>query len=109
MIVTTTTVIEGFEISSYEGIVFGEVISGINLIKDMGAGLRNMFGGRAQGYENELLEARSKALEEMEFRAEGFGADAIVGVKMDYETLGSDNGMIMVTCSGTAVKLKSFT
>ena len=68
MIVTTTTAIEGFEISFYEGMVFGEVISGINLIIDMGAGLRNMFGGRAQGYENELLEARSKTLEEMEFR-----------------------------------------
>ena len=107
MIVTTTTSVEGFEISSYEGIVFGEVISGINMFKDMGAGLRNMFGGRSQGYENELLEARSKSLEEMETRADEQGADAIVGVKMDYETLGSDNGMIMVTCSGTAVKLKT--
>lgn len=106
MIVTTTTSIEGYEISAYEGIVFGEVISGINLFKDMGAGLRNMFGGRSQGYENELLEARSKALEEMEVRAVELGADAIVGVKMDYETLGADNGMIMVTCSGTAVKIK---
>lgn len=101
MIVTTTTSIEGCEISAYEGIVFGEVISGINLFKDMGAGLRNMFGGRSQGYENELLEARSKALEEMEVRAVELGADAIVG-----ETLGADNGMIMVTCSGTAVKIK---
>ena len=107
MIVTTTESIENFGISSYEGIVFGEVISGINMFKDMGAGLRNMFGGRSQGYENELLEARSKALEEMEIRADEQGADAIVGVKMDYETLGSDNGMIMVTCSGTAVKLKT--
>ena len=106
MIVTTTPSIEGYEISAYEGIVFGEVISGINLFKDMGAGLRNMFGGRSQGYENELLEARSKALEEMEVRAVELGADAIVGVKMDYETLGADNGMIMVTCSGTAVKIK---
>lgn len=106
MIVTTTTSIEGYEISAYEGIVFGEVISGINLFKDMGAGLRNMFGGRSQGYENELLEARSKALEEMEVRAVELGADAIVGVKMDYETLGADNGLIMVTCSGTAVKIK---
>ena len=106
MIVTTTTSIEGYEISAYEGIVFGEVISGINLFKDMGAGLRNMFGGRSQGYENELLEARSKALEEMEVRAVELGADAIIGVKMDYETLGADNGMIMVTCSGTAVKIK---
>ena len=68
MIVTTTTSIEGYEISAYEGIVFGEVISGINLFKDMGAGLRNMFGGRSQGYENELLEARSKALEEKKWK-----------------------------------------
>lgn len=105
MIITTTGNVEGRTIISYEGIVFGEVISGINFIKDLGAGMRNFFGGRSQGYEDEILSARDQALAEMEDRADDLGADAIIGVKMDYETLGADNGMIMVTCSGTAVKL----
>lgn len=106
MIITTTGSVEGKTIISYEGIVFGEVISGINFLKDIGAGMRNFFGGRSQGYEDEILEARERALSEMEERAIDLGADAVVGVKMDYETLGADNGMIMVTCSGTAVKLQ---
>lgn len=105
MVITTTNSVENQTIRSYEGIVFGEVISGINMLKDMGAGLRNIFGGRSQGYENELLNARTEALKEMEERAKKMGADAVIGVKMDYEVLGSDNGMLMVTCSGTAVKL----
>lgn len=105
MIITTTSSIEGKTITSYEGIVFGEVISGINFLKDIGAGMRNFFGGRSQGYEDEILVAREQALQEMEQRAFELGADAVVGVKMEYETLGADNGMIMVTCSGTAVKL----
>ncbi|MDT2011575.1 putative heavy metal-binding protein [Carnobacterium divergens] len=105
MIITTTNSVENKTIKSYEGIVFGEVISGINMLKDMGAGLRNIFGGRSQGYENELLNARTEALKEMEGRAKTVGADAVIGVKMDYEVLGADNGMLMVTCSGTAVKL----
>lgn len=105
MIITTTASVEGKTIVSYEGIVFGEVISGINFLKDIGAGMRNFFGGRSQGYEDEIMTAREQALAEMEDRAYDLGADAVVGVKMDYETLGSDNGMIMVTCSGTAVKL----
>ena len=87
----------------YKGIVFGEVISGINMFKDMGASLRNIFGGRSKGYEDELLTARENALEEMKTRAANLGANAIIGVKMDYEVLGADNGMLMVTCSGTAV------
>lgn len=106
MIITTTNSIEGRTIMSYEDVVFGEVISGINFMKDIGAGMRNFFGGRSQGYEDEIVMAREHALSEMKERAEKLGADAIIGVKMDYETLGSDNGMIMVTCSGTAVKLK---
>lgn len=106
MIITTTTAIEGKEIVEYNGIVFGEVVSGVNFLKDLGAGLRNFFGGRSQGYENELLEARENALREMEERARSIGADAVVGVKMDYETLGAENGMLMVTCSGTAVVLR---
>lgn len=105
MIITTTTSVENRQISSYEGIVFGEVITGINMLKDLGAGLRNVFGGRSKGYEEELLRAREEALQEMSQRAQAMGADAVVGVKIDYEVLGSDNGMLMVTCSGTAVKL----
>lgn len=105
MIVTTTTSVENRTITSYEGIVFGEVITGINVLKDIGAGLRNFFGGRSKGYEDELVEAREEALNEMADRAKKRGCDAVVGVKMDYEVLGSDNGMLMVTCSGTAVKL----
>lgn len=107
MVITTTGTVDGKTIVSYEGIVFGEVISGINFLKDIGAGMRNFFGGRSQGYEDEILEARQQALDEMANRAYKLGADAVVGVKMDYETLGADNGMIMVTCSGTAVKLQN--
>lgn len=106
MIVTTTATVEGRQIAEYRGIVFGEVIAGINMFKDIGAGLRNILGGRAKGYEDELLQARTQALQELEQRAQALGCDAVVGVKMDYEALGADNGMLMVTCSGTAVRLK---
>ena len=103
MILTTTPSIEGKEIMEYKGIVFGEVISGINFIKDFPAGLSNIFGGRSATYENELLEAREKALQELEERAREKGANAVVGIDVDYEVLGADNGMLMVTVSGTAV------
>lgn len=107
MVITTTTDIKGYHISDYKGIVFGEVISGVNFLKDIGAGLRNIFGGRSAGYEEELTAAREQALAEMEQRAKALGAEAVVGVKMDYEVLGADNGMLMVTCSGTAVTLEA--
>ena len=103
MIITTTNEIQDKKVIEYKGIVFGEVISGVNMFKDMGASLRNIFGGRSKGYEDELLTARTNALEEMKTRAAAVGANAIIGVKMDYEVLGADNGMLMVTCSGTAV------
>lgn len=103
MVITTTNEIQDKKVIEYKGIVFGEVISGINMFKDMGASLRNIFGGRSKGYEDELLTARENALEEMKTRASNLGANAIIGVKMDYEVLGADNGMFMVTCSGTAV------
>ena len=103
MVITTTNEIQDKKVIEYKGIVFGEVISGINMFKDMGASLRNIFGGRSKGYEDELLVARENALEEMKTRAANLGANAIIGVKMDYEVLGADNGMLMVTCSGTAV------
>ena len=103
MIVTTTNSIEGKTITEYRGIVFGEVIAGINFVKDFVAGLSNFFGGRSSTYEDELVQARSAAIQELESRAAALGANAVVGVKMDYEVLGADNGMLMVTVSGTAV------
>ena len=105
MIMTTTNSIQGCEVTDYKGIVFGEVISGVNFLRDIGSSFRDMFGGRSRGYEEELMMARQKALDEMADRAQRIGADAIIGVKMDYEVLGETNGMLMVTCSGTAVKL----
>ena len=106
MIVTTTNSIEGSPIREYRGIVFGEVISGVNVIKDFAAGLSNFFGGRSATYEDELMRARTQALAELEQRAAQLGADAVVGIDVDYEVLGSDNGMLMVTVSGTAVTLR---
>ena len=106
MIVTTTSGIENREIDSYKGIVFGEVITGVNIFKDIGASFRDFFGGRSQGYEEELMRSREEAINEMIQIASSMGADAIVGVKMDYEVLGAENSMLMVTCSGTAVTLK---
>ncbi len=107
MIVTTTQEVEGYRITGYYGIVFGEVITGVNFLRDIGAGIRNLIGGRSAGYENELLEARSEALQEMEQRASEMGAHAIVGVDLDYEVLGADGSMLMVTASGTAVTLEA--
>ena len=104
MIVTTTPSVEGHQIVEYYGIVFGEVISGVNFVKDFTAGLSNFFGGRSGTYEEELVNARSAAMREMQQRAAAMGANAIVGVDIDYEVLGSDNGMLMVTASGTAVR-----
>ncbi len=103
MICTTTPSVEGYRIVEYKGIVFGEVISGVNVIKDFTAGLSNFFGGRSNTYEEELVKARNQAMQEMEQRAAAIGANAVVGVDIDYEVLGADNGMLMVTASGTAV------
>lgn len=104
MIITTTNSIEGFTIDRYLGLVTGEVIAGVNLIKDIGAGLRNLFGGRSQGYEEELLTARESAQRELVERAQRLGADAVVGVDLDYEVLGQGD-MFMVSMTGTAVAL----
>lgn len=103
MITTTTPSIEGRNIVEYKGIVFGEVVSGVNFVKDFAASLSNFFGGRSGSYEDELIQARQNAIREMEQRAAALGANAVVGVDIDYEVLGSDNGMLMVTASGTAV------
>lgn len=105
MIVTTIPSVEGRRITEYKGVVFGEVIAGVNFVKDFVAGLSNFFGGRSGTYEEELINARQQAMDEMEQRAAQLGADAVVGVDIDYEVLGADNGMLMVTASGTAVRL----
>ena len=105
MILSTTPTIEGRTIVEYKGVVFGEVISGVNFIKDIKASFRNVFGGRSGSYEKELIDARSQAMDEMARRAQDMGADAVIGIDIDYEVLGADNGMLMVTASGTAVKL----
>lgn len=105
MIITTTPNIEGRQVTQYLGIVNGEVISGINFIRDFAAGLTNFFGGRSASYETELIEARRRALEEMEIQARNMGADAVVGVDIDFEVLGADGSMLMVVATGTAVKL----
>ena len=103
MILTTTPTVEGHSITEYKGIVFGEVIAGVDVLKDFAAGISNFFGGRSGTYEEELMKSREAALTEMEQRAAALGANAVVGVDMDYEVLGSNNGMLMVTASGTAV------
>lgn len=103
MITTTTPSIEGLPIREYRGIVTGEAILGANLFKDMFAGIRDIVGGRSGTYEKELKRARDIALEEMEAAAAAAGANAIVGVDLDYEVLGEKNGMLMVSASGTAV------
>lgn len=103
MIITTTPTVEGKRIVEYKGIVFGEVVNGVDFVKDFAAGLTNFFGGRSGSYEGELIDARESALAEMEKRAMNLGANAIVGVDVDYEVLGQANNMLMVTASGTAV------
>lgn len=104
MIITTTTVVEGRPVREYLGVVAGETILGANVFRDIGAQFRNITGGRASGYEKELRKARDTAIEELSQAAAELGADAVVGVDIDYETVGG-GGMLMVTASGTAVKL----
>ena len=103
MILTTTPTVEGYKIVEYKGIVFGEVIKGVDFVKDFAAGLTNFFGGRSNSYEGELVQARENAMKEMRQRAMEMGANAVVGVDIDYEVLGQSNNMLMVTASGTAV------
>ena len=105
MILTTTPSVEGRTIREYKGVVFGEVITGVNFIKDFAASIRNIVGGRSGSYERELIDARTQAMDEMAQRASVLGADAVIGIDIDYEVLGENGGMLMVTASGTAVKL----
>lgn len=106
MILTTTHNIESRTITEYKGIVFGEVVIGVNFLKDFGAGIRNIIGGRSNSYEGELIAARQQALQELSDRASKLGADAVIGIDIDYEILGANNGMMMVSASGTAVRLE---
>ena len=103
MILTTTPTIEGQPIKQYLGIVTSETIIGANAIKDFMAGLTDFFGGRSSTYEKVLIEAKDSALAELQQRATQKGANAIVGIDLDYETVGATGGMLMVTVSGTAV------
>lgn len=103
VIATTTYSVEGRPIAEYLGIIAGEVILGVNVFKDIAAGFRNIVGGRSGKYEEELRKGRDGAITEMIERATELGADAVVGVKVDYETVGGQ--MLMITASGTAVKL----
>lgn len=105
MILSTTPTIEGRRIVEYKGVVFGEVIAGVDFLRDIAASIRNFVGGRSGSYEEELINARTQAMDEMSQRAAELGADAVVGIDIDYEVLGANNGMLMVTASGTAVKL----
>ena len=107
MIITTIQDVPGMEIVEYRGLATGEVVAGINIVKDIGAGLRNLFGGRIKGYEEEIVQARDEALKELEARAAEMGANAVIGVRIDFDTLGSDgNNMLLVTVTGTAVVVR---
>jgi uncharacterized protein YbjQ (UPF0145 family) len=106
MLVTTTPSVEGRRITRYCGVVCGEAILGANIFKDMFAGLRDIVGGRSGTYEKELQRAREIALKELEERAASMGANAVVGVDLDYEVMGRENGMLMVSASGTAVVIE---
>jgi len=103
MILSTTPTLEGKTIRQYLGVITGEAILGANLFKDLFAGIRDIVGGRSGVYEKELNRAREIAFEEMQEKADRLGANAIVGIDLDYEVLGQHNGMLMVTVSGTAV------
>ena len=103
MIITTTPTVEGKSIREYRGIVTGEAIMGANIFRDLFAGLRDIVGGRSAAYEKELRRARETAMAELSANAQELGANAVVGVDLDYEVLGQNNGMLMVSVSGTAV------
>ncbi len=107
MIITTTPSIEGRRVREYKGIVTGEAIIGANIVKDFLAGIRDIVGGRAGAYEQALRSAREEALREMAHEARERGADAVIAVDLDYEVLGTGNGMLMVSASGTAVTFES--
>ncbi len=103
MLLSTTPTIEGHPIREYKGVVTGETIIGANVFKDFMAGLTDFFGGRSSSYEKVLIEAKDTAMQEMMQRASALGANAVVGIDVDYETIGANGSMLMVATSGTAV------
>jgi len=105
MLVTTTNTVEGKQITEYYGIVSGEAIIGANIFKDIFASITDIIGGRSGAYESSLREAKEIALREMEENARKLGANAVIAVDLDYENIGRDGGMLMVSASGTAVKM----
>lgn len=105
IIITTTHVIEGRPVRRYLGVVVGEAILGANIFKDLFAGIRDIVGGRSGAYEKELAKARSIAFDEVSEKARALGANAVVGIDLDYEVVGRENGMLMVSVSGTAVEI----
>lgn len=107
MILTTTPSIDGKRVIAYLGIVTGEAIIGANIFKDFFASITDIVGGRASSYERVLSEAKDNALQEMQERAKRLGSNAIIGIDLDYETIGSTGSMLMVSASGTAVVLES--
>ena len=108
MQITTTPTFEGRPIREYKGIVTGEAILGVNIFKDLFAGIRDIVGGRSAAYERELGTARKIALDEMAQAARDLGGNAVVGVDLDYEVIGANNGMLLVSASGTAVVVEGF-
>jgi len=105
MLLTTTNLIEGQPVQQYLGIVTAETIIGANIFKDIFAGIRDIVGGRSGTYERVIEEARTKALQELEMKAQQMGANAVVGVDLDFETVGANGSMLMVVASGTAVRV----
>lgn len=105
MITTTTNTVEGRPVQQYLGIVTGETIIGANIFKDLFAGIRDIVGGRSGTYERVIQEARATALQEMELKAQSMGANAVIGVDLDFETVGTGGSMLMVIATGTAVRL----
>lgn len=105
MIITTTPDLEGHRIQEYLGVVTGEAVLGANLFRDLFAGIRDIVGGRSGSYEKELRKARDVAFQELEQAARDRGGNAVIGVDIDYEVLGESNGMLMVSVSGTAVRI----
>jgi len=106
MILTTTPSVAGREITEHKGLVTAEAIMGAHIGRDLLAGLRDFFGGRSAAYENVVMDAKKVAISEIEERAQALGADAVVGVDFDFEVVGRNGSMLMVSVSGTAVKLK---
>lgn len=106
MLISTTNVLDGRKVTAYLGLVSGEAILGANIFKDFFAGIRDIVGGRSAAYESELRKAKQIALDEMQAEAQRLGANAVIGVDLDYENLGAQGGMLMVCASGTAVKVE---